>query len=291
MIGRRLLAALWRQCSRSVRPVAAVLATGLYLSLLVAGFTSRQAVAAGDVAQVPNSISPLSAQEGAAASSAIETHAIQVHRPKRADFEREPASQEARYVADWVVDSGDNRGMSFVIVDKTDAKVFVFYGEGRLRGAARALLGLARGDDAVPGIGDRKLSSIRPEERTTPAGRFVAALGRDLRGEDILWVDYDSAVAMHRVITTKPEERRLQRLATSTSRDKRISYGCINVPAKFYDNVVRPAFTGTGGIVYVLPETKLVSEVFALYDVDEHARLQNARPPVSAQVGSGAAQH
>ena len=109
---------------------------------------------------------------------------------------------------------------------------------------------------AVPGIGDRKLSNVRPEEKTTPAGRFVAALGDNIRGEDVLWVDYNGAVSMHRVITTNPKERRLQRLATPTPLDNRISYGCINVPAKFFENVVRPAFTGTSGIVYVLPETR-----------------------------------
>jgi hypothetical protein len=121
---------------------------------------------------------------------------------------------------------------------------------------------LAGGDDSVPGIGDRKISHIRTEERTTPAGRFVAALDRNLRGEEILWVDYDAAISMHRVHTNKPKERRLQRLATPTPLDNRISYGCINVPAKFYDNVVRPAFNGTNGIVYVLPETRLAREVF-----------------------------
>jgi hypothetical protein len=125
------------------------------------------------------------------------------------------------------------------------------------------------GDDSVPGIGDRKISHIRREERTTPAGRFVVALDRNLRGEDILWVDYDASVSMHRVHTNKPQERRLQRLATPTPLDNRISYGCINVPAKFYESVVRPAFTGTNGIAYVLPETRLVRDVFvSYYDVE-----------------------
>lgn len=208
------------------------------------------------------------------------------HRPKRASFELERASHEARHVADWVVDSGDNDGMPFAIVDKADARVFVFGADGRLRGAAPALLGLARGDDAVPGIGTRALSSIRPEERTTPAGRFVAALDRNLRGKEILWVDYDGAVSMHPVITTKPEERRLQRLATLTPLDNRISYGCINVPAKFYDKVVRPAFTGTDGIVYVLPETRSAREVFASYDVEERAQLNGASQAVPAQAAA-----
>jgi hypothetical protein len=118
----------------------------------------------------------------------------------------------------------------------------------------------------------------------------VAALDRNLRGKEILWVDYDGAISMHPVLTTKLEERRLQRLATPTSLDNRISYGCINVPAKFFENVVRPAFTGTDGIVYVLPETRMVREVFASYDVEEHARLQTVSQPVPVPVASGGIQ-
>src|SRR5687768_2811245 len=138
-----------------------------------------------------------------------------------------------------------------------------------IRGAAPALLGLARGDDTVPGIGDRALAAILPEERTTPAGRFVAQRGMAFRGEDVLWVDYESGVSMHRVVTGNARERRLERLATPTPGDNRISYGCINVPAAFYDNVVAPSFIGTTGIVYVLPETRPVRQVFGSYDVDE----------------------
>jgi hypothetical protein len=228
---------------------------GICFGLLAACFIAQQVAAADDAA--------------AAAQSVV------AHLPKRANFERERASHEARHVADWVVDAGDNhaadnRSLPFVIVDKKDAKVFVFDAGGRLRGAAPALLGLARGDDSVPGIGEREMSSIRPEERTTPAGRFVAALDRD----NVLWVDYETAISMHRVINTKPAERRLQRLASPTPLDNRISYGCINVPVKFYENVVLPAFAGTKAIVYVLPETRLAREVFASYDVEEHTRAQ-----------------
>lgn len=182
-------------------------------------------------------------------------------------------------MANWVVHVRDNhavdnpaagrRFLPFVIVDKKHATVFVFEADGRLRGAAPALLGLARGDTSPPGIGNRELSSIAPQERTTPAGRFVAALGTIAHGEDVLWVDYEGAVAIHRVITTNPKERRLQRLATVTTLDNRISYGCINVPVKFYENVLQPAFTGTHGIVYVLPETLPARQVFAFYEAEE----------------------
>ncbi|CAN7651048.1 L,D-transpeptidase [Phenylobacterium sp. LjRoot225] len=180
----------------------------------------------------------------------------------QADLRPDRASKDARQVADWVIVTGDNKGLPFVIVDKLKAEVFVFYRDGRLRGAAPVLLGLARGDNTVPGIGERKLSSIRPEERTTPAGRFVSALGVGLGKKDLVWIDYGAAISLHRVVTSNPRERRLQRLATASPLDNRISYGCINVPASFYDAVIRPSFTGTNGIVYVLPEVRSIHDVF-----------------------------
>ena len=182
---------------------------------------------------------------------------------KVAQFERELASPDARHAADWVVDSDNNTGLPFVILDKKDAKVFVFHADGRLRGAAAALIGFAVGDDSVPGIGDKKLSDIRPHERTTPAGRFVASLDRNLKGGQILWVDYDAAISLHPVITSNAKERRAERLASPSRLDNRISYGCINVPADFFKNVVSPAFAGSNGIVYVLPETRSVKQFFS----------------------------
>lgn len=196
----------------------------------------------------------------------------------RANFGGESASQEVRQIADWVVDSGDNQGLPFVILDKVMAKVFVFQAKGQLQGATAALIGSAIGDDSVPGIGERKLSSILPAERTTPAGRFVAALDRNLKGKPILWVDYESAISLHPVITSQVAERRAQRLATPTPLDNRISYGCINVSADFFKNVVSAVFAKTNGIVYVLPETRSAKAVFGSYAVGEGAQSHRPRP-------------
>jgi hypothetical protein len=229
--------------------------------------------AAGDGVQ-PASHAVSSTLQSAPARPANTPQQAAATSDNRAIFAGEPASPDVRHIADWVVDSGDNRGLPFVIIDKTDARIFVFDPGGWIRGAAPALLGLARGDDTVPGIGDRELSSIRPDERTTPAGRFVAQRGMSTRGVDVVWVDYDSGVSLHRVITSNPRERRLERLATPTPADNRISYGCINVPVAFYDEVVNPSFNGTAGIVYVLPETRPVRQVFGSYDVE--AREQYA---------------
>jgi hypothetical protein len=195
----------------------------------------------------------------AVSAGAVET---QLPTTPRANFLGAAASSDARQIADWVVETSDNRSLPFVIVDKKATNVFVFDGRGQLLGATSALLGLARGDDSAPGIGDRKLSDIRPEERTTPAGRFVASLGHDLGEQDVLWVDYKAALALHRVLAANTNEHRLQRLATTSPLDHRITFGCINVPVNFYDSVVHPAFTGTNGVVYILPEIKSISEVF-----------------------------
>ncbi len=185
--------------------------------------------------------------------------------PAHADFAGVRASTVARQLAVWLVAARDNAGMPFVIIDKVRR-------QGLLRvrwreacastGAAPALLGLARGDEAAAGIGDRSLADIGPKDRITPAGRFVASLGRDLGQKDVLWVDYKSGVALHRVITTNPREHRLQRLASPSPLERRISYGCINVPARFYDAVIDPTFASTSGVVYILPETRPIGEVF-----------------------------
>jgi hypothetical protein len=186
-------------------------------------------------------------------------------------------------MADWIVDSGDSHDLPFILVDKKGAMVYVFHADGRLRGASRALLGLAVGDDSVPGIGQRALASILPQERTTPAGRFVASMDHNLHGGDILWVDYEAAISLHPVITSNPKERRAQRLATATPLDKRISYGCINVPAAFFKNVVSTAFKSSSGIVYVLPETRPAQTVFQSYDVDERESQTALNLPSPAQ--------
>jgi len=172
------------------------------------------------------------------------------------------ASPAAREVTAWILETADNQGLPFLVVDKVHARVFAFDREGRRLGTAPVLLGLAEGDISPPGIGDRPLSAISPNERITPAGRFLASMGENLGGKGILWIDYDAALSLHPVITTRAADRRLQRLATATALDNRISYGCINVPAKFYEEIVQPTFNGTVGIVYILPESLSLQDVF-----------------------------
>lgn len=282
-----------------MRAGAPLAAPGVCLTLLLVGLPFCPAWADNAVAQLPSLVHVIEvrpARESAVVlpppPSSFKPQMAARHISRRANFGGETASADARHVADWVVDSGNNHSLSFVIVDKREAKVFVFDAKGSLRGAAPALLGLAKGDDSAPGIGTKKLSAIRAEDRTTPAGRFVASLDRDVHGQEVLWIDYDAAISMHRVVTSNAKERRLQRLDSVLAPEHRISYGCVNVPAKFYDHVVIPAFRGTQGIVYVLPDTRPVREVFASYDVEGPAYSDTAgqATPSTAPAGARAAQ-
>jgi hypothetical protein len=190
-----------------------------------------------------------------------------------ADFRGEDPSADARLVANWALTTGDNRKHAFVIVDKKDARVYVFAPDGRLKDSAPALMGSARGDDSFPGIGEKPLSAVRPEEKTTPAGRFVAEPGMNSGNEDVVWVDYDAAVSMHRIRPLVARERRLERLASLTIDDNRISFGCINLPVSFYENVLSPTVHKQGAIVYVLPEVKGIQQVLGAFDVNDPQQL------------------
>jgi hypothetical protein len=173
------------------------------------------------------------------------------------------APQDVESLRRWVRGSHDNGSLPFVIVDKRRARLWLYDDQGRLSGVTPVLLGSARGDASVPGIGERAIRDIRPGERTTPAGRFYAEQGQNAAGEDIFWVDYDAAVSMHRVRVNTPGERRLERLASNTPTDNRITYGCINVPVAFYDRQLAPLLTPRGGMVYLLPDTLPLRSVFS----------------------------
>ena len=75
----------------------------------------------------------------------------------------------------------------------------MFDANAKLMGTTPVLLGFARGDDSVAATGQRPMHEIQPHERTTPAGRFMGQPGRNTNGEDVVWVDYDAALSIHRV--------------------------------------------------------------------------------------------
>ena len=172
-------------------------------------------------------------------------------------------STEARQFADTILAARDHRGRPFAIVDKRHARMFVFDGGGRLRGATPVLLGQAVGDDTAPNVGHyAQQGFVPPHMRTTPAGRFVAEPGTNHTGEQVIWVDYDSAFAIHRLRPGRSYKVRAERLASPDVTGRRVSAGCVVVPVDFYDDVVHRWLGHGRSVVYVLPETASIRHVF-----------------------------
>jgi len=186
--------------------------------------------------------------------SAAGAHAGAEAAAVKVDFLEEKASVDARVMAQKAFEQGDAKGMPVAIVDKKNAQIYVFGADGVLRGTTPVLLGLAKGDGSAPDIGKKAGGFIPSTERTTPAGRFDSEPGHNIKGEAIVWVDYDAAFAIHRLRPAHPAERRPERLASATPDDNRISQGCVIVSGAFYDQVVAPTLGRQRGVVYVLPD-------------------------------------
>jgi hypothetical protein len=173
------------------------------------------------------------------------------------------ASADARYIEHWIHEKGDDHGRPFVIVDKKAARVYVFGAGGTLVGTSSTILGQARGDLPVPGAGQKDPSQLLPDERKTPAGRFESQPGRNLHGEPVVWVDYDTGIAIHRLRPGISQLQRTASLATEDPGNKRLSLGCVVVPESFFLNVVLPTLGRVHGTIYVLPEDGPVQAMFS----------------------------
>jgi hypothetical protein len=206
-------------------------------------------------------VSAPAATEGSGAVSAGASSAA-----KRADFRGAAVSRDVQEIADWAVRSGDHQRLPFIIVDKVNAALAAFDASGRLVRTTPVLLGMGVGDAFAPGVVDMDMHQTQPWQRITPAGRFFAEEDLNLKGQKVLWVDYDTAIAIHKLPSKKTKQRRHERIVSPNPADHRITFGCINVPPAFYDQVVHPQFRAKGGIVYVLPDSTPLKTVFKSYD-------------------------
>lgn len=237
----------------SVRATNAALV--LCLGLLVTGcVTTPTTSAPRSAANLPNPLTNASYSADADKAFVMEA-SMSGKTSSKVNFASEKASRRTRDMAHWIVSTGDNARMPFAIVDKVNAKVYVFAADGKFYGAAPVLLGIGIGDHIPAGAGSKPMSQIPVSDRTTPAGRYVSVMGRNHKGKDILWVDYDQALSMHAVVRGTARDRRAERLASPTPSDNRISFGCINVPTNFFHEMIKGKFSGAGGVVYILPES------------------------------------
>lgn len=158
-----------------------------------------------------------------------------------ADFGEHPVSPDARQLAAWIAGSRDNANAAFAIVDKKLSSLHVFDSKAHLRASSLILLG----------------------ERAAPAGRYATRPTSDLGDGEIFWISHENRLSMHPVFSINPAELQLQRLAKPRLQDERKTYGCINVPASFFKEIMRPSFA-EGAVVYILPEVKGLQQVFGI---------------------------
>ena len=208
-----------------------------------------------------SSLFPLSATAQSSGATAVATSV-----GKRVDFRGAASGRDVQQMADWAVRSGDHQRLPFIIVDKVNASATAFDASGRLIRSTPVLIGMGVGDTFAPGVLELDMYQTQPWQRITPAGRFFAEEDLNLKGQRVLWVDYDAGIAIHRLSAKKTSQKRHARLASPNPADHRITYGCINVPPAFYDQVVHPNFRAKGGIVYVLPDSTPIKSVFKSYD-------------------------
>ena len=192
----------------------------------------------------------------------LEFSGIQTQAPLASLFDHvSKASPEVQATLQWVQASKDNGSLPFIVVDKANAKVYAFNSFAQLKATAPILLGMGIGDKVMVSP-DAPMSAIPPEKRITPAGRYVSKLALEPSGKLILSIDALNLISMHIVAKGTPAQRRYERLASVTSSDNRVSFGCINVPPAFFKDVVAPDFRPAKGIVYILPEKTTAGQLF-----------------------------
>ena len=114
---------------RALRSLQAI-SLGLFVVCLASSLASSAAVA--DEAPADATVTPLQASATVAHSAELPPNLA----PKPANFDGAQPPDDVRKLADWIVTAGDNRSTNFVIVDKPQAKVFVFDADGKILGMA-----------------------------------------------------------------------------------------------------------------------------------------------------------
>jgi hypothetical protein len=88
-------------------------------------------------------------------------------------------------MADWIVARRDNGKAPFFIIDKRDARLYVFRPSGELSGA-RPCSSEARRATTRSRHRQRAGAAGQAFQRTTPAGRFITQPGLDLERSDVV---------------------------------------------------------------------------------------------------------
>lgn len=200
-----------------------------------------------------------------------------MYKSPKADFNGVDASADVKMVADWQVRKAG--GKAFIIADKVGGLLYAFDTNGALVAKTPALYGADRGDVEV--AANKSPDSMIAGEKITPAGVFAGRKPPNAEygnGMVTFKEGANGSIAIHRVYLGDPKEKRTARLDSATAEDNRISYGCINVPAKFADEILEKHFSGASEVV-VMPDTATLEDTFPM--------MSAADPIVTTEVRLG----
>jgi len=164
---------------------------------------------------------------------------------REGELARQSASTDVRRLVQWTMSTQDHADMPFVVIDKANARLYVFDSIGHLRGSAPVLLAAAHADEATPAA--------------TPAGRFVADMPASASEGGIVWTNAAGLVSLHALAAARDGEQR--RLDSPRVEDKRVSQGPLLVTATFYREYL-DALRTQRSVAYVLPEASPLERVF-----------------------------
>jgi hypothetical protein len=163
-------------------------------------------------------------------------------------------SEEAKIIYRQVAPLAKEKQRGFMIADKRNGKLHMFFSSGQHLASDTALFGADIGDTFQ---GD----SLNGGKKITPAGKFTLEVVEDSDYEggyrlDLAETSFNKGIiAVHPAWLGNVNDRRLERLASPDVKDNRISYGCINTSHELFLNKIKPQLGEfNGGFIYVLPE-------------------------------------
>jgi L,D-transpeptidase catalytic domain len=164
-------------------------------------------------------------------------------------------SAEARRVSQMAERNGDR---NYLMLDKARGKIIVFE-NNRPTFSGAALTGEYPVDYLAPDATQKTFKESQSlKYKVTPAGRYTVAVGYDPAYGDTLDVNEvqgkDWDIAIHRVWLGAPAEHRDVRLRTSSTQDKHITYGCIDVDGSTMQGLLDRLPNEEATPIYILPQ-------------------------------------
>jgi hypothetical protein len=193
-----------------------------------------------------------------------ETKTITAEAPKNADM-----SKIANKAYSISAPAFIKAKQAFFIADKPNGKIHLFDTDGKFLKSSDALYGKQAGDVLTAEAREMNIKDMKDIDKITPAGVFNLSVNPnpDYTGGYTLRFTDDKGdmggVAIHAVYTGDVKENREAKLASKDPKDKKVSFGCINVDTSFFTGNIIPRIDKmeNAGVV-VIPDAQEQLDLF-----------------------------